>query len=292
MQLQYSQDSSDASVAFKRNNKIGSFFSVFLSFLASLIYIVSADRSLAADFGYFVYQESDDKSASIRMSGEIFAGDERKFYDIVKKANDMGYTIVTAYLASNGGNVGSAIEISAEIRRLVITTIAEEDGCFSACAIIWLGGVNRYGAESVGLHRSYFSRDGSVTFSEMEASLDASHTNVAEFLRGLRVPDSTVEIFLETSSQEVTIIGDDSLEYDRVFEEYGLMKCGPEPSVKDCSGDYIKTDTARAAKFRRFCEEMWPDKLLSKSFSPTLTNWRTCLGDAHYEAAKEVQLFN
>jgi hypothetical protein len=64
----------------------------------------------------------------------------------------------TVWLASNGGDIDSAMDLGRLLRRLgIFTFIARNDQCFSACVFAFMGGERRGVAGRLGIHRPYFS---------------------------------------------------------------------------------------------------------------------------------------
>lgn len=89
----------------------------------------------------------------IRVSGDFVVGDEA---DFIKVALPIERAIVD--LNSNGGNLLAGIEIGKAIRLKEYSTYVSHSGvCASACALAWLGGMQRFmepGAQ-VGFHVAY-----------------------------------------------------------------------------------------------------------------------------------------
>ena len=64
----------------------------------------------------------------------------------------------TVWLASNGGDIDTAMDLGRLLRRLgIFTAIARNDQCFSACVFAFMGGERRSVAGRLGIHRPYFS---------------------------------------------------------------------------------------------------------------------------------------
>ena len=64
----------------------------------------------------------------------------------------------TVWLASNGGDIDSAMELGRLLRKWgVFTFIGKNDQCFSACVFAFMGGERRSVAGRLGIHRPYFS---------------------------------------------------------------------------------------------------------------------------------------
>lgn len=64
----------------------------------------------------------------------------------------------TVWLASNGGDIDSAMDMGRLLRKWgIFTFIAKNDECFSACVFVFMGGERRSVAGRLGIHRPHFS---------------------------------------------------------------------------------------------------------------------------------------
>ena len=93
----------------------------------------------------------------IRIVGNIYDGDVERFADAVDGVQD---GIVS--LKGDGGLVLAGIEIGRMIRMRGLTTVVENGvSCFSACALIWLGGRERHVGRNaeIGFHAAYLQDD-------------------------------------------------------------------------------------------------------------------------------------
>ena len=85
----------------------------------------------------------------IRISGEIQAGDEKKFGDLAVSVQD-GIVL----LDGPGGQLLAGLEIGRIIRLRGYATAVVEEYCYSSCALAWLAGQPRYfsGNPRIGFH--------------------------------------------------------------------------------------------------------------------------------------------
>lgn len=101
---------------------------------------------------------SDDE---IRISGEIKGGDGARFVALLaaRRMNPEA----TVSLASDGGLIGEATTIGLTIRERGLVTYVPKGNCYSACALIWLGGTKlfRHPKSEIGFHQS-FDRETSI----------------------------------------------------------------------------------------------------------------------------------
>lgn len=64
----------------------------------------------------------------------------------------------TVWLASNGGDIDTGMDLGRLLRKLgIFTFIARNDQCLSACVFVFMGGERRGVAGRLGIHRPYFS---------------------------------------------------------------------------------------------------------------------------------------
>ena len=64
----------------------------------------------------------------------------------------------TVWLASNGGDIDTGMDLGRLLRKLgIFAFIARNDQCLSACVFVFMGGERRGVAGRLGIHRPYFS---------------------------------------------------------------------------------------------------------------------------------------
>lgn len=98
---------------------------------------------------------SDDE---IRISGEIVEGDGAKFVALfAARRMNPGATVS---LTSDGGLLGEAAIIGLTIRERGLVTYVPKGNCYSACALIWLGGAKlvRHPKSEIGFHQAFDRR--------------------------------------------------------------------------------------------------------------------------------------
>ncbi|MFT3987171.1 hypothetical protein [Aestuariivirga sp.] len=101
----------------------------------------------------FASRDSSTGLWSITLTGEITPGDASRF-----ESATWGVENGIVSLNSEGGTVGDAVLIGQSIRKHGLkSVVARRSKCFSACAIAWLGGIERYiePGGSVGFHAAY-----------------------------------------------------------------------------------------------------------------------------------------
>lgn len=258
-----------------RLRKLGTCFMSF-AFLGALGLAFSSSRSQAAEFKW---HEGD-----LYIVGTIESGDSEQFLYSLANGTTEPRSIK---LRSPGGLASEALEIGRMIRRYRLVTSAPtkpldrfycpgelgqvhtKQGncvCASACAMVWFGGIMRFG--SVGVHRSYFSSPRG-SFEKYEEDLQASYDGVINYLEEMRVPSWVEDKIFETSSEEIAIIyaaipkapfkpwEQQPIAIDAVFQEYALAMCGDETApFYENMGCYV--DAAAKAQHER-SDARWYD---------------------------------
>ena len=244
----------------------------FLSLILTLIVGgLSSGSALAADVrcdGRYSLPQSDEwfarrwpsgarptaaSCASGLLVGPIAPGDYEKVLAFYRRNHPFlsGFTIV-----SGGGNVLEAIKIGRLFRKYLIGTSAalripqsfgdifsvvgarlecegEKCACASACALIWFGGVDRFG--SAGLHRP---RTNDPEFkSSSPAAATALYrqvlTAIRDYMDEMEVPKPLIESMIATGSADIRWVNaDDDLRRPPSFAEWQDASCG-SITVKD-----------------------------------------------------------
>jgi hypothetical protein len=145
-------------------------------FLIGITYFVLPDTARAARI--FCASKIIECKVAV-FSGEIVSGDFERFKDFVVKNSPV---LESVLLTSRGGSVREALAIGRLTRKYLLRTssllsISNDDWdnpedvkrrCASACALIWLGGVDR--SETVGFHRPAITGDEYRNLPPSEAS--------------------------------------------------------------------------------------------------------------------------
>jgi hypothetical protein len=108
-------------------------------------------------------------------------------------------------LASNGGDVGAAMELGRLLRKLgVSTVVARGEQCLSSCVFVFMGGDRRTVAGSLGIHRPYFSSirevaDRRIQYRQLQKKLQ-------EFIDELDFPQSLYEAVMAVPPESVSML--------------------------------------------------------------------------------------
>jgi hypothetical protein len=141
----------------------------------------SATATMAADIQ--VLPSSSDE-AFVVIRGELFEGDEFEF-----RGKLLPFRAAAILFESPGGNLLAGLEIGRTIRDSgYFTAVAPGTRCSSACALAWLGGIERTMAPSaeVGFHAAYVREGRMVRESGMGNAL------VGAYLAGLGLDDRAI----------------------------------------------------------------------------------------------------
>jgi ATP-dependent protease ClpP protease subunit len=148
-------------------------------------------NGLAADFTSFPGPNPGE--TVIVASGRLMFGDETKFDS---QSQNIQRAIVI--FQSPGGNLTAGLEIGKIIRAKHYNTLVPSNSlCASACALAWLGGVNRYMSREakVGFHAAYIEQQGKAQESGMANAL------VGAYVNSLGLPERAV-IYITTASPD------------------------------------------------------------------------------------------
>lgn len=192
----------------------------------SLIGTAVSDSSLAAEISCSPGYSHTDLCKAGFLNGDIVKGDYEKMAGFLRAHHP---NLEDFYLISPGGNVMEALRIAHLFRKYLITTFSPihyADGttstvfgcrgdcgyCASACALIWLGGVERWG--TVGLHRPSVVDPAfrSVAYRNAAATVYREMLAViAGYLKDMEVPNSVIDAMFETAPSDlrwVEAVGD------------------------------------------------------------------------------------
>ena len=135
---------------------------------------------------------SSESETVLLVSGVIGPGAHYQF----QAALSRGSTDLVV-LDGPGGVLGEALLIAEEVRRRQLNTlVASNRSCASACAIVFLSGRNKYlgSGAAVGLH--------AASYADGRADPEATEL-MADYLRQLGVPDSTLRRMAATAPSEI-----------------------------------------------------------------------------------------
>jgi hypothetical protein len=111
----------------------------------------------------------------------------------------------TLWLASNGGDIDSAMDLGRLLRKAgIFTYVAKNDQCFSACVFAFMGGERRGVAGRLGIHRPYF------LYTQDSPDRQARFRNLQRVVKGyveeMDFPDSLYEAIMLVPPQIMQVV--------------------------------------------------------------------------------------
>jgi hypothetical protein len=158
----------------------------------------------------------DNETVEIILTGEIKRGDEVVFAKLV----GAGKKKIWLHLESTGGHVDSAIAIGSIVRKHEGVVLAGK--CYSACVLIFAGGVIRTGARAfdepvIGVHRIFFSKlQPGLTVGQVKARYDVQLNRVRKYLAEVNVVPELLSFMQAIEPSDMRILTRDEL------NRYGL----------------------------------------------------------------------
>ncbi len=139
--------------------------------------------------------ESPDTAAIVLVEGGFELGDDKSF---TKIAMQLDRAIVV--FSSDGGNLSAGLGIGKAIRlRQYDSFVMKNSTCASACAIAWLGGINRYMQDNarIGFHAAYSDNNGQLQESGIANAL------IGSYLNQLGLPENAVAYITHAAPQSM-----------------------------------------------------------------------------------------
>lgn len=150
--------------------------------------------------GRFVVTRAEDGTCVIAMQGVVTRDAVLKFDMAVARAAELRCDLPWLLLESPGGGLVDGIDLGRAVREQKLRTITRYD-CFSACALIFLGGTERWLAGSrarIGLHQA-----GQTYRDKQRACASTLQTHAARTIRRYLhwVVPATAEAVMDTLMQ-------------------------------------------------------------------------------------------
>jgi hypothetical protein len=219
----------------KINNIFGYFNLILFSILTSA-YSASVNSAEIKEHTTFKH---------IIIEGKIQTGDYER---LLNKILEKGISYRTIFLASAGGDATEAIKIGRMIRSLNYSTQTglnfngknfcnkdikpENCICASACPLIYLGGVHRYG-DALAVHRIFLNHDALKNLSLEESKSLSKYLDIAteKYLTEMGAPSSLSEKISSATSDKIVFLEKDYVErnlygYIKGYDEAMIAKCG------------------------------------------------------------------
>jgi hypothetical protein len=162
--------------------------STFLA--AMLIGSAQADVAISRDAA---------RACAVTVSNEITAADAARVQSLLDCSD------VQLWLSGPGGDARAAMVIGRWAReREAITAIDSDSHCYSSCALIFIGGVNRVNLGEIGLHRPYFA-GAPLSEPEVARTVRAMLGDVRNYVEEMGVTSEFANVMVNTPPSEVRV---------------------------------------------------------------------------------------
>lgn len=149
--------------------------------------------------------------------------------------------------------------------------------CYSACVLIFYGGVRRDVADNgyfrddkhiipvIGLHRPYYDSQyySSLTIKEAKRAYEKLENAVRTYLSNMGAPNDLIERMLRTASDDIELVRAEEFAYiyekkEPFFEEWLIAKCGAPTDGKEIlkREDYLFYKNITKQKFQKAKDHM------------------------------------
>lgn len=197
----------------------------------------------------------------ILLSGRIVPGDAARLLEVIRHPPSGHKFFNSLVLDSRGGDVEEALRIAEVLKSALLSTATYTNSefatafhlyepgykkanptllkrikrrCVSSCALIWIAGTEKAGAElgHLGLHRPYFAKEAYSNPSPTELSRNQNRIMgiVRDYLMQEGMPSALIEKMFQYSSQEVYWVTQmEALElpgYAGWWDEMLISRCG------------------------------------------------------------------
>jgi hypothetical protein len=176
-------------------------FAVFFSFC---IVVQTAKANLE-----FMAGETDDGLRYIVVTGRFdFNDDLLPFQQLVERKS----TQVVSF-QSPGGSAFKAMELGRLIRKLGLTTLQPRElDCASACALAFMGGVERAASPgALGFHQSSFSDEADFDVSTAVSMIQRAMADVVVYMQEMGIDPSLLQIALKTRPDDMSYLSGEEM---------------------------------------------------------------------------------
>lgn len=168
----------------------------FLAVVVSLAWIGTARADIR-----FEIIPIENSSPILLLKGAFNTSDNPELF--AREVATSGAKVIT--FNSGGGNVVKAMAYGKMIRSLGLSTLQLRAAeCASACALAFLGGVNRQAEPgSIGVHQASFSPDANLDGTTAVAAVQALTAQIISYLIEMDVDPKLLQLSLSVSSQDM-----------------------------------------------------------------------------------------
>jgi len=142
----------------------------------------------------------DQKTSTVHISGHIWDRDAGRLQNL---AGELANVTPQFSLDSDGGDILAAMRIGRLIRKLEgRTTVAARAKCHSACALIFIAGIERTGLGEIGLHRPYLDSNQEL----LKDHLPMLNAKVKAYVADMGIGDDFYQKMTDTDSSTMAIL--------------------------------------------------------------------------------------
>jgi hypothetical protein len=180
---------------------------LLLSHLFGLLLLTLSGYAQSAEF-FYEPSSKENGSESISIRGEINEGDFERFKEFLLRGRNLKAFTNRVWLNSPGGNVAESIKFSDLFEKISASVIVgPESKCYSACFIIFAGGVDRTLAPfgELGVHR--------ISLANLQTDLKKGKSlvlpmakDVYGYLLDRGIPRAILDKMMETPATDIFII--------------------------------------------------------------------------------------
>lgn len=174
---------------------------------------------------------------TLRITNKIAQSDLQEFKNALQRieTEKMKLHLSTVQLESDGGSGLTAVEIGRLIRKKNLNTyVAPKNYCSSACFVIFLGGVQRYGFGNLGVHDSTFSEEFKFERTDLTKLIEQSDKRHIDYLREMDISVSLADVVHSTKFWDVRYLTEEEKSLYRVN---GTDRSTSEVLVTEISND-------------------------------------------------------
>jgi hypothetical protein len=143
----------------------------------------------------------DKKSATVHITATIWDRDAGRLQNL---SANLAKTTPQFLLDSAGGDMLAAMRIGRLVRKLNGRTVVPARAkCHSACALIFIAGVERTNLGEIGLHRPYLNSDPEL----LRHQLPMLYAQIKDYVAEMGIGDSFFQKMMDTDSSTMAIFG-------------------------------------------------------------------------------------
>lgn len=183
----------------------------FVSVFAAVLSLFAFDAKAELEFEA---STTDDGMTFVMVSGDFESRDDLSlFQSIVRRSNPS----VVAF-NSPGGNVVKAMELGRLIRSLRLDTMQPRGlECSSACALAFMGGVERYAeAGAIGVHKSSFAPEVRLSVDEAVSAVQHLTAEIIAYMGEMGVDPSLLQLALQYEKDDIRYLSKSEMAKFRV----------------------------------------------------------------------------